>query len=522
MPASPGRFPPHPLQFNTRRTIPHLEPLAMSKTPPTSATPPTVEAFLKLILRSGLLGREALQAHLRNMPVERREDADAVAEHLIRAGHLTRFQVRKLFAGTPLGLVLGPFHVLAPIAKGGMGTVYLARDWRSEQFVALKVLPPKKAREEERLLARFRREMEMSQRVSHPHLAWTYEVGKWHEVHYIAMEYIPGRSLYRLVHDEGQMAVSRVARLFAEVCLALDHAHNQGLIHRDLKPSNIIVTPNDHAKVLDLGLALMEGEMRGEREVIGGEGYIVGTMDYIAPEQTADASRVDARCDVYALGCTIYFALTGRPPFPGGTAKEKIMRHRAEEPTPVPDLNADVPPAFVGLLRRMMAKDPEQRLPSAAAARHELLTWADRGSGLPLDRPEDRGYAQSVAVLEEKEPSAEQVVAEELPADEEPSPPDQLPLLESSPEPPLPMEATSREATPPEETIPGVIPVGILEPVRPRPTRASEVVLPAPVRPQSGAEPAALPVWLVYGVPVAIGMFLGLLVLLVLWLLLRR
>ncbi len=121
----------------------------------------------------------------------------------------------------------------------------------------------------------------MCQRVSHPHLAWTYEVGKWRQVHYIAMEYIPGKSLYRLVHDEGPIAVPRLARLFGEVCLALDHAHNQGLIHRDLKPSNIIVTPNDHAKVLDLGLALMEGEIKGEREVIGGEGYVVGTMDYI-------------------------------------------------------------------------------------------------------------------------------------------------------------------------------------------------------------------------------------------------
>ena len=391
----------------------------MPKTPPpTSAMPPTVDGFLKTILRSGLLDREALQSLLRSVPLERRNEPDAVAEHLVKSGRLTRFQVRKLLSGASLGLVLGPFQVLAPIAKGGMGTVYLARDSRSELFVALKVLPPKKAREEERLLARFRREMEMCQRVSHPHLAWTYEVGVWHGVYYIAMEYIPGRSLFRLIHDEGTLPVPRLARLFAEVCLALDHAHNQGLIHRDLKPSNIIITPNDHAKVLDLGLALMEGEIQGEREVIGGEGYVVGTMDYIAPEQTADPSKVDARCDVYALGCTIYYALTGRAPFPGGTAKEKIMRHRSDEPTPLPQLNASIPPGFVGLVRYMMAKDPEQRLQSAAAVRHELLNWADKGSALPLDRPEDTGYEQAVARLEAEEPSAEQIVAEVLPAEE--------------------------------------------------------------------------------------------------------
>jgi serine/threonine protein kinase len=470
----------------------------MPKTPPpSSATPPTVDGFLKSVLRSGLLDRKTLQSLLRSVPLDRRNDPEAVAEHLVRAGRITRFQSRKLLTGATLGLVLGPFHVLAPIAKGGMGTVYLARDTRSGLLVALKVLPPKRAREEERLLARFRREMEMCQRVSHPHLAWTYEVGKSQGVYYIAMEYIPGRNLFRLVHEDGPVPVPRLARLFSEVCLALDHAHNQGLIHRDLKPSNIIVTPNDHAKVLDLGLALMEGEIQGEREVIGGEGYVVGTMDYIAPEQTTDPSRVDARCDVYALGCTLYFAVTGRPPFPGGTPKDKIKRHRGEDPTPIPQLNPDVPPAFIGLVRQMMTKDPAERLPSAAAARHELLTWADKGPGLPLDRPEDTGYEEAVAVLESKEPSAEQINAEVVPSGEEASP---------------------REESPKEVPIPEAIPIGIPVPARPQPRRPSGVALADAVkRPAGGKSPP----WLVYAIPVAVGVSLGLLVLLVLWLLLR-
>jgi serine/threonine protein kinase len=493
--------------------FPHLEPLAMPKTPPpTSAMPPTVDGFLKTILRSGLLDREALQTLLRTVPLDRRNDPEAVAEHLVKAGRLTRFQVRKLFSGASLGLVLGPYQVLAPIAKGGMGTVYLARDTRSDLCVALKVLPPKRAREEERLLARFRREMEMCQRVSHPHLAWTYEVSVWHGVYYIAMEYIPGRSLFRLIHDEGPLAVPRLARLFAEVCLALDHAHNQGLIHRDVKPSNIIITPNDHAKVLDLGLALMEGEIQGEREVIGGEGYVVGTMDYIAPEQTADPSKVDARCDVYALGCTIYYALTGRGPFPGGTAKEKILRHRSEDPTPIPQLNPNVPPGFIGLLRHMMAKDPELRLPSAAAVRHELLSWADKGAALPLDRPEDTGYGEAVTRLETEEPSAEEIVAEVVPVSEE-----------TEPEEPVKEEA-SKEEPPLVQPDAEFIPIGIPEPSRPRTKRTSRVELPAPEQPRRRPEPRARAVspWLLYGLPVGIGLFLGVLVLVLLWLLLRH
>src|SRR5262249_11195265 len=154
--------------------------------------------------------------------------------------------------------------------------------------------------------------------------------------------------------EQGPLVASRACRLFAEVASALDHAHNQGLIHRDLKPSNIMITPHDHAKVLDLGLALVQGETAQEREVVGGQGYVVGTMDYLAPEQADDAARVDPRSDIYSLGCTLYFALTGQPPFPGGTPLDKIRRQRDEEPVPIPQLNAAVPLPLASLVRKMM------------------------------------------------------------------------------------------------------------------------------------------------------------------------
>jgi serine/threonine protein kinase len=380
-----------------------------------------VENFLKTVLRSGLLAREQLQEVLRTLPVSRRDDPEAVADHLVKAGKLSRFQARKLLQGTALGLILGPFQVLAPIAKGGMGTVYLARDNRSQQLLALKILSPRRARAEGRLLARFRREMEMCQRVAHTHLAWTYDVGVCQGVYYIAMEFIPGRSLYRLVNEEGPLAVPRAARLFAEVAAALDHAHHQGLIHRDLKPSNIMITPHDHAKVLDLGLALVQGEAPAAREVVGGQGYVVGTFDYIAPEQAEDAAKVDPRSDIYALGCTLYFALTGQPPFPGGGSLDKIQRHLSAQPVPVPQLNPNVPPAFIGVLRRMMAKKPEHRFPSAAALREELLKWAAGEVVRPLDRMDDGEFLHAVAALESAEPTADQM-AEMIPVQASPAP----------------------------------------------------------------------------------------------------
>jgi serine/threonine protein kinase len=384
--------------------------------------PQSADDFLKTILRSGLLDRAQLEAAVRALPPERRDDAEAISEYLLKLGKLSRFQVRKLLQGTSTGLVLGPFQILAPLGRGGMGKVFLVRDTRNGDLVALKVLTPRQARSEERHVARFRREMELSQRVAHPHLALTYETGVCQGVHYLAMEFIPGRSLYRLVNEEGPLAVPRAAALFAEAAAALQHAHEQGLIHRDIKPSNIMITPNDHAKVLDLGLALIQGEHVEDRLVVGGQGYVVGSMDYIAPEQTEDSAGVDERADIYGLGCTLYFALTGRPPFPGGTSKEKIQRHRTEPPPPLMQLNPAVPAAFAGLVALMMAKKPSLRPASAAAVREILLPWAAPQPALPLDQHSDAAFQQAISTLSSAEVTAEVVEEVIVPAGEPETP----------------------------------------------------------------------------------------------------
>jgi eukaryotic-like serine/threonine-protein kinase len=377
----------------------------MSEVPSTTNLP-TVEGFLKTVLRSGLLDRGQLQEALRDVPKEQRDDPQALADHLVRKGKLSRFQAGKLLSGSGKGLLLGHYQVLAPIGRGGMSTVYLARDERSGELAALKLLTPSRWRNREQLLARFQREMELSRRVAHPHLAWTHESGFVLGVYYIAMEYIPGKNLSKIVAENGPLKARRAARLMAEVASALEHAHNQGLVHRDMKPSNILITPNDPAKVLDLGLALMEGE-EAEQNVIGGQGYIVGTMDYIAPEQTTDATGVDGRADLYSLGCTLYFALCGQPPFPGGTSREKMRRHRQEEPRTLRELAPDVPAGFARLIERLMAKDPAQRPPSAVAVEEELRAWAAGDTVLPLDRHEDPWYVEAVSSLQNAEPSTE-------------------------------------------------------------------------------------------------------------------
>jgi serine/threonine protein kinase len=357
-----------------------------------------VDNFLYCVLRSGLLRKQEIEEALRAVPEEEKSSPERLAQALVQIGKLSRFQARKLLQGVILGLCLGPYQVHTPIGKGGMGNVFLAIDARTGQHVAIKVLPPKKAREEERLLARFQREMAISQRVSHPHLAKTLDAGVWQGVYYIVMEYIPGQSLHRTVASKGPLTVPRAARLFCEVASALEHAHSLGMVHRDLKPSNIMVTPRDHAKVLDLGLAMMEGEA-GELDVVGGKGYVVGSADYIAPEQTIDSTNVDARTDVYALGCTLYFAFTGGPPFTGASSRDKIVAHRSQEPTPLQWRNPNVPDELAVVVHKMMAKKPGERLPSMAAVREALKAWRKSEEVQPMDQEGDPSYLSALAEL---------------------------------------------------------------------------------------------------------------------------
>jgi eukaryotic-like serine/threonine-protein kinase len=337
----------------------------------------TVEQFLQALGRSGLLSAAVAREIVEDAPPQTRDSAKHLAEHFVLLGKLSHFQARKLLDGTWAGLVLGSYQIVMPIGRGGMGTVYLARDTQTPRLLALKILPPKKARQSERLIARFRREMELSQRVTHPNLTQTYDVGQSMGVYYIAMEYIAGTSLYRVVATGGPLPVRRAAKLFAQAAAGLDAAHAAGLIHRDLKPSNIMVTPRDQVKVLDLGLAMITDETKDDIEVIGGRGYVVGSMDYIAPEQTENSAAADARSDLYGLGCALYFALSGQPPFPGGNSKTKIKRHRRYTPIHLQELNPLVSAEFATVIHSLLAKRPDDRPQTAAELRRLLLPFAD-------------------------------------------------------------------------------------------------------------------------------------------------
>ncbi len=359
---------------------------------------PAPADFLRSVARSGLVGADELAA----IPAAHRATSRAVADHLVAAEKLTHFQAEKLLRGRSQGFFIGPYVVLAPVGRGGMGAVYLARRRdRSGGLLALKILSPKRAKAESRTLARFLREMQLGRHLEHPNVTRTFDAGEADGTYFIAMEYVPGLTLRQLVEGGGPLSVSDAARVFADVAAGLAHAHARGLVHRDLKPANVMVTPDGRAKLLDLGLAIMVGEeLPDDPAILGTKGYVLGTMDYIAPEQTTDPAAVGPAADLYALGCSLYFALAGLPPFPGGTSQQKIRWQRAEEAPPLEQFNSSVPPELVSLVRALMAKNPAARPPTADAVCKALTPWAADVLSRPSGDPGVHTTRETVAAVD--------------------------------------------------------------------------------------------------------------------------
>ena len=277
------------------------------------------------------------------------------------------------------GATLGPYEILEYIGGGGMGRVFRAFDVRLSRVVALKVLTPEQAADAQ-TLARFQNEARSAARLNHPGIVQVYAAGEQDGVHYIAFEFIEGTNLRKLVEEKGPLPWVDAVRYILQVAEALDHASKRGVIHRDIKPSNVIVTHEGQAKLIDLGLARVY-QPGGRAQDLTSSGTTLGTFDYIAPEQARDPRLADVRSDIYSLGCTLYFLLTGQPPFPGGTVLQKLLQHQTEDPVDVRKIRKDVPESLTRILRRMMAKSPRQRFQSAAelaAALRELIGESER------------------------------------------------------------------------------------------------------------------------------------------------
>lgn len=336
----------------------------------------TRSVFRNAALLSGLV----TQAQLDGAEMELRDDAsatdsgseiadEALAEKLVETKVITRYQADQMLTGRNK-LNLGPYLVTDFIGQGGMGQVFKAVHNVMGRESAVKILPVHKSTPE--AIANFNREIRTQAKLDHPNLVRAYDAGQDGSVHYLVTEFVPGTDLRRLIRSDGPLTMQQAASVIMQAARGLHHAHQSDLIHRDVKPGNILVTPEGVAKVSDLGLAGFINE--GDADPRAGK--IVGTADYLSPEQIRNPHEVSNVSDVYSLGCTLYYAITGKVPFPGGTPNSKAQRHLAETPWHPKRFNPDITEEFVEVIADMMEKDPAARIPSAAEVAARLEPWA--------------------------------------------------------------------------------------------------------------------------------------------------
>jgi serine/threonine protein kinase/formylglycine-generating enzyme required for sulfatase activity len=280
-----------------------------------------------------------------------------------------------------VGTKLGPYELVRKLGQGGMGAVYEARHTKLNKTFALKVLPPGFA-SNEAAVTRFEREMQAIGQLDHPHIIKATDAGEWNGTHILVMEYVEGTDLSVLVKTRGPLSVRDACKAIRQAALGLQHAHEHGLVHRDIKPSNLFVTKSGQIKLLDLGLARL-GDDGEQQRGLTSVGQILGTPDYMAPEQWDDTHSVDARADLYSLGCTLCFVLTGRAPYADVTKSSLLQLMKAHVEGAIPnltDIRLDVPPELNAIFVRLLAKQAEDRYPNAAEVIAALEPFTRKGA----------------------------------------------------------------------------------------------------------------------------------------------
>ena len=364
---------------------------AMGSAPGESLPPLSMEleTFLRRITESGLLSAVKLARFV--PPKAHPKDVQELARQLVRSQQLTKYQVQQIARNRTKSLFLGNYTILEEIGAGGMGQVFKARHRRMERVVAIKTLPLATLKDPTSI-ARFQHEVVAAARLRHPNIVAADDADEAGGVHFLVMEYIDGRDLAAVVKESGPLPVVEAIGLVLQAARGLDFAHGKGVIHRDIKPANLLLDREGTVKVLDMGLArLRAAEDVSTRPELTGSDTVMGTVDYMAPEQAVSAKHADARSDVYSLGCTLHYLLTGRPTYPSGSLTARLIAHRE---APIPQLGDEFPAPVRSAFERMVAKRPEDRYQSmgevvAALERYqnglERTSIDHRAGGLPDD-----------------------------------------------------------------------------------------------------------------------------------------
>jgi serine/threonine protein kinase len=436
--------------------------------------PATTDDLLTLVRKSGLVDEPVLDAYLKRLdPATLALAPPKLAARLIRDGVITHFQAEQFLQGKCKGMTLGNYRVLERLGSGGMALVYLCEHCHLQKRVAIKVLPTNNSTNAE-YLKRFYREARATAGLEHPNIVRAFDVDHENDRHFLVMEYVEGALLQDLVLRFGPFSMERAAHYIAQAATGLQHIHESGLVHRDIKPENLIVDRSGTVKILDLGLARFE-----ESEEILTRG-VLGTPDYLSPEQCKDSHNVDIRADIYSLGGTLYYLLTGRPPFPEGTIAQKLVFHQTKQPRSIRADRPNVPADMEMVVAIMMAKDPADRYQTPVEVVQALSPWTGEPIPPPSEEemprlsPKARGaedtdahlaltpanssaaprkplrsgpQAASPAVRSKPSPPPSTAPAPAKAAKPAPAPP---PPSRPTPKPPPPLHAQKQPTTPPE------------------------------------------------------------------------
>ena len=359
--------------------------------------------FSDALVESGLLSREEITTFIESLPADRRPtNGKQLAQELLRAKLLTRFQVHAVYQGKTRGLVVGNYVVLEKLGQGGMGQVYTARHTRMDRVVAIKVLPAAATKSPE-AVKRFQREVKAAAKLTHPNIVTAYDADEHRGVHFLVMEHVDGQDLASLVCEKGPLPAKQAVDCIVQAARGLEYAHHQGVIHRDIKPHNLLLNTQGVVKILDMGLARLEEQVGTPDEGLTHSGAVLGTLDYMAPEQAMDTKTADVRADIYSLGCTLHFLLTGKPPYGGDSLAAKIVAHRI---SPIPSLRAaraDVPVSLDAVYDQMLAKQLSERQANMTEVLRDLanVAWDSEARDAPdvtiagYHRTEDIDFAEA-------------------------------------------------------------------------------------------------------------------------------
>lgn len=347
--------------------------------------PATIEEFIEIIGKSGVAETAKVKAYVQGLSEAGHSISrpEKLGEAMVRDGILTFFQAEQLIQGKWKRFFIGKYKVLERIGSGGMGQVFLCEHKLMKRRVALKVLPAQKA-QDPASLERFYREARVVAALDHPNIVRAYDIDQDENIHFLVMEYVDGPNLQDLVKKIGPMDPTRAAHYVYGAAVGMQHAHEMGILHRDIKPGNVLVDRSGVVKLLDMGLARFFND---EDDVLTKkyDENILGTADYLAPEQAVDSHNVDIRADIYSLGGTFYYMLTGHSPFPEGTIAQKLLWHQTRDPKPVRSIRTDVPPALVAVLQTMMRKRLDDRFQTPLELMHALAPFVQ----VPIDPPQE-------------------------------------------------------------------------------------------------------------------------------------